>query len=154
MVIDGLRKKGYDDLAYEIASKFYIQVFEVFKEKGTFFEYYSPEFIEEGFLARDEFVGWTGLAPISLLLEYKLGISSDFSQKKVVWDIRQTEAHGVENYAFGPEATLKMVAEKRKSASHRVKVNVTSDTAFKLVLKLGNLTKEFQVQPGSTPFTL
>ena len=58
MVIDGLRKKGYDDLAYEIASKFYIQVFEAFKEQGTFFESYSPEFIAGGFLERDECVGW------------------------------------------------------------------------------------------------
>lgn len=154
MIIDGLRKKGYHDLAYRIASSFYRQVFDVFKETGTFYEYYSPEFCEPGFLARDKFVGWTGLAPISMLLEYMLGISSDFVGRSVVWDVRQTERHGVENYAFGPDATLKMVAAKRSSADAPVKVTVSCRIPFTLTLRRGELVREFAVEPGENTFTL
>ncbi len=154
MIIDGLRKKGYHDLAYRIASSFYRQVFDVFIKTGTFYEYYSPEYCEPGFLARDKFVGWTGLAPISMLLEYMLGISSDFVGRSVVWDVRQTERHGVENYAFGPEATLKMVAAKRSSADAPVKVTISSDIPFTLTLRRGELVRDFAVEPGENTFTL
>lgn len=154
MIVDGLRKKGYHDVAYRIASQFYRQVFEVFKERGTFYEYYSPEACEPGFLARDQFVGWTGLAPISLLLEYMLGISSDFVARRVVWDVRQTERHGVENYAFGPEAMLKMVAADRSSSGDALRVTVSSPIPFTFTLRCGDNSRDFQVQSGENTFTL
>ncbi len=154
MVVDGLRKKGYRDEAHRIASAFYGQVLDVYRRKGTFYEYYSPERSEEGFLARGEFVGWTGLAPISLLLEYVLGIQSDFLQKRIEWDVRNVERHGVENYAFGPDAMLRMIAERRGSASQQARITVVSDIAFTLVLRRGEIEKEFQVTPGENSFVI
>lgn len=154
MVLDGLHKNGYRDEALRIAAAFYEQVFEVYKEKGTFYEYYSPERYEEGFFARGEFVGWTGLVPISVLLEYIIGIHSDFSQRRVVWDIHNAERHGVENYAFGPDAMVSMIASQRVSPSHGVKVTVVSDTSFKLVLRREEMEKEFRVEPGTNNFTI
>lgn len=154
MIIDGLRKNGYEDLACEIADKYYRQVFDVFGDKGTFYEYYSPEHCEEGFLARDEFVGWTGLVPISLLMEYQIGISSDYVSGSIVWNIRRTERHGIENYAFGPEATVSLIADGRRSASAEAVVTVRSDTEFDITLKCSGKEKKFKVAQGENRFTI
>lgn len=43
MVMQGLVKKGYHKLAREIALNHYAEVLEVYKNTGTFWEYYSPE---------------------------------------------------------------------------------------------------------------
>ena len=68
MVITGLDKKGFTPLAKEIAANHYSRVFEVYKNTGTFWEYYAPEAIEPGFMARKDFVGWTGLPPIAVFI--------------------------------------------------------------------------------------
>ena len=81
MLIDGLRQQGYGELAHEIAENHYRAVFEVWKKTGTFWEYYAPERIEPGFMARKDFVGWTGLPPIAVFIEYILGIRSDYSER-------------------------------------------------------------------------
>ncbi|MCC8035879.1 MAG: glycoside hydrolase [Rikenellaceae bacterium] len=148
MIIDGLRKKGYGDRAYDIASRWYGQVLEVYREKGTFYEYYSPELCEEGFLARDEFVGWTGLAPVSILLEYLIGITSDYSNRIVEWDIRQRERHGVENYMFGPQGSFSMIAAERSDPSQPVRIEVNSDSAFTLHVRRGATAKKIGIEPG------
>ena len=93
MTIDGLYRKGYHDLAREIAANHYAAVFEVWKNTGTFWEYYAPEKIEPGFMARKDFVGWTGLPPIAVFIEYILGVKSDYSEGRIVWDIEHTEVH-------------------------------------------------------------
>ena len=100
MVIDGLYRKGYHDLALEVAENHFNAVFEVWKNTGTFWEYYAPEKIEPGFMARKDFVGWAGLPPIAVFIEYILGIKSDYSEGRIVWDINHTEAHGIDHGDF------------------------------------------------------
>ena len=137
MVIDGLWKNGYHDLADEIADNHYKSVLEVWKNTGTFWEYYAPESIEPGFMARKDFVGWTGLPPIAVFIEYILGIKSDYSENTVTWDIRQTEAHGISRYPFGPEGRIGLKVAKRSSGSELPEVTVTTDTPFNLVVRYG-----------------
>ena len=69
MVIAGLKNKGFHSMAFDLAMKHHHQVGEVFKKTGTFWEYYSPETTDPGFLARPDFIGWTGLVPVSILFE-------------------------------------------------------------------------------------
>ena len=42
MVITGLLQQGYRKLAYEIARNHYDNVLKVYKNTGTFWEYYAP----------------------------------------------------------------------------------------------------------------
>ena len=149
MVITGLENKGYKDLAQEIATNHYNAVFEVFKNTGTFWEYYAPEAIEPGFMARDEFVGWTGLPPIAVFIEYILGIKSDYSKKKLVWDITKTEAHGLERYPFGPEGIVDLKVGKRNSTEAVPQVTVESNIPFKMEIHWGkNNSKTIDVKAG------
>lgn len=138
MIIDGLYKNGYSVLAKEIALNHYKNVFEVWKDTGTFWEYYAPESCRPGFMARKDFVGWTGLPPIAIFIEYILGIHSDYSQKVVEWSIGNLEEHGIRRYPFGPDNVISLVAGHRKSYDEKPKIHVATDIPFILRIDWGN----------------
>ncbi len=138
MTIDGLWQNGYHDQARRVAENHYGSVFEVWKNTGTFWEYYAPEKIEEGFMARKDFVGWTGLPPIAVFIEYILGIKSDYSLRTIEWDITKTEAHGIDRYPFGPDGTVDLKVERRKSADKAPVVTVNTSEPFRLTLRWGD----------------
>ena len=138
MVLDGLWRRGYRDLAREVADNHYGNVFEVWKKTGTFWEYYAPEAVEEGFMARKDFVGWTGLPPIAEFIECILGIRSDFSEGRIEWDLRQVEAHGIERYPFGPEGVVELKAAARKSAADKPSITVKTNVPFDLTVLWGD----------------
>lgn len=138
MTIDGLYRRGYTSLANEIADNHYNAVHQVWKNTGTFWEYYAPESIEPGFMARKDFVGWTGLPPIAVFIEYILGIKSDFSEKSIEWDIRHLEKHGIERYPFGPDGTVSLVVSGRKSAKSAPKIDVRTEIPFDLTVRWGD----------------
>ncbi len=137
MTIDGLWNKGYYDEARRVSENHYNAVFEVWKNTGTFWEYYAPEKIEEGFMARKDFVGWTGLPPIAVFIEYVLGIKSDYSQRSIDWDMTKLEAHGIDRYPFGPNGTVDLKVEKRRSADATPVVTVKTSEPFMLTLRWG-----------------
>lgn len=152
MIIDGLYKKGYTDKAYQIAANHYANVLEVYKNTGTFWEYYAPEFAEPGFMARKDFVGWTGLPPIAVFIEYILGIHSDYAQKAITWEMVQTEAHGIQRLPFGNEGEVSLQVASRKDASQTPQVTVTTNVPFDLVLRWDRGTKQetVHIEPGSS----
>ncbi|MEG0498412.1 MAG: trehalase family glycosidase [Alistipes sp.] len=137
MVIDGLNRKGYTDEARQIAENHYDAVFKVWKNTGTFWEYYAPEKIEPGFMARKNFVGWAGLPPIAVFIEYILGVQSDYSEGKIVWDIHHTEAHGIDRYPYGPDGVVSLQVKARTSTDQRPVVSVTTNVPFDLTLRWG-----------------
>lgn len=149
MVITGLNNKGYTDLAKEIATNHYNAVFEVYKNTGTFWEYYAPETIAPGFMARKEFVGWTGLPPISVFIEYILGIKSDYSENTLSWDLVQTESHGINRYPFGPDGLVNLIVNKRSSINETPQITIESNVPFKMAIRWGkNQSKVVEVKPG------
>ncbi len=100
MVLKGLEKTGFNKLAYEIAVNHLENVVKVYEKTGTLWENYAPESAEKGQPSRKDFVGWTGLVPISVLFEYVLGIRPDAKNKKIIWYVNRTEKHGVLKYPF------------------------------------------------------
>ncbi len=138
MIIDGLWRKGYRDLAQQIAENHYAAVFEVWKKSGTFWEYYAPERIEPGFMARKDFVGWTGLPPIAVFIEYVLGIQSDYSQRRIEWHLTHTEMHGIERYPFGPDGVVTLKVRRRASENETPQVSVETDVPFELTVMWGD----------------
>lgn len=149
MVITGLDKKEYRKEAHDIAVNHYNNIFEVYKNTGTFWEYYSPESAEQGFMARKDFVGWTGLPPIAVFIEYILGIRSDFSTNSVVWDVNQLEAHGIERYPFGPEGLVSFKVNKRSSADETPVITVDSNIAFDMTVYWGkDKSKKISIKEG------
>ena len=70
MIIRGLERCGYADVARRLARQYYWCVAEVFKTTGTFWENYAPDSLVPGDPARSDFCGWTALVPIALYHEY------------------------------------------------------------------------------------
>ena len=126
MVLKGLEKNGYEDLTYDIARNCLDNVVSVFNKSGTLWENYAPESDEKGSVAKSEFVGWSGLFPISIMLEYVFGIRPYARDKKIVWHINLTEKHGVEKYPLG-SATVDLVCEERSSVSEEPVITVKSN---------------------------
>lgn len=138
MVIDGLWNKGYRELSQEIALNHYANVLQVWRDTGTFWEYYSPESCEPGFMARKDFVGWTGLPPIAVFIEYVLGVKSDYSQEKIEWNLTHSEAHGIERYPFGPDGLVSLKVAKRRNLDEKPVVTVETNVPFTLTLSWGD----------------
>ncbi|MBQ4324919.1 MAG: glycoside hydrolase [Clostridia bacterium] len=125
MVLRGLGRVGYGELAYEIGCNTLDNVVKVFLSTGTLWENYSSEHEKPGDPARPDFVGWTGLIPIAVLIEYVLGIGADADAHEIVWNVRRTERHGIERYPF-EEGEVDLVCEARAARDEEPVISVHS----------------------------
>ncbi len=138
MILRGLSKIGEDKLAFEIAKNHLRNVWLAYEKHGTLFENYAPETAEPGLPAKKDFVGWGGLPPIAVFLEYFIGIRPNVPENSILWDIRLTEEHGVENYPFGKDGLLSLKCEKRSSAGEAPKISAKSSIPVKLTVRWGD----------------
>ena len=119
MVLRGLTANHYDAMAHEIACACMAHATEVFKSTGTLWENYCPEYPHPGvrdgnWMCAKDFVGWSGLFPISILYEYIFGVRSDPVHGRLTWDVRLTDAHGIVDYPFG-DIPVTLRCEERAS---------------------------------------
>lgn len=135
MVLKGLERKGEIGLAYEIAERFLSQVVETFDKTGTLWENYMPEEAKPGIPAMPKFVGWTGLAPISVFFEFVLGIKANVPENVIIWDVNRTERHGIEKYPFGKDNTVDLICAERKSADEEPEVTVKSEKPVTVIVR-------------------
>lgn len=132
MVLRGLEKYGYEDLAYDIAVNHLDAVTRVYRDTKTVWENYAPELIERGGSSKADFVGWTGLVPISVMIEYVLGIRAAAGENKLIWHINRTQRHGVERYPIGGGKFADLVCDERKSADEKPCVHVKSQMSIQV----------------------
>ncbi len=143
MVLKGLDQYGECKLSHEIACNHLYAVTEVFKKTGTVYENYAPEFIDEGkpyqgYPAKQDFVGWTGLSPTSILFEFVFGIKPNAAENKIVWDVRLTEKHGIEQYPFGVEGELTLLCDERADENEEPKITFKSNIPVELEIRWGD----------------
>lgn len=145
MVLKGLDKYKRYDLSHKIAVKYLRAVVEVFKKTGTLYELYAPEYIDDEFSQasqKGDFVGWTGLAPISVLFEYVFGIKSNTVENKIEWHINLTEEHGVKKYPFGNNGELTLICKKRTDIFEKPEIIFESDVPVTLEVFWGENNKQ------------
>lgn len=149
MVLKGLRVAGHTGLAHEIALNHLHKVCEVFQRTDTFWENYAPEAAAPGEPAKPNFVGWTGVSPIAILLEDVIGLSVDWQQRRVLWDRQlQTEAaYGGYQYPLGPMGVLDLVGDEEK-------ITVTTNVPFTLVVQDAEGKLQTAVSAGTTEIPL
>ena len=138
MVVSGLVEKGYRRLAHDIVMNHYNNVLKVYKKTGTFWEYYAPEDAAPGFMARKDFVGWTGLPPIADLIEYIFGIRADIQDSHVTLDVQLLDAYGIDRYPLGADGNISFKVAKRSSVNEKPKVTINTNIPFKLTLIWGD----------------
>lgn len=149
MVIKGLMRNGFDKQAFDLAMRHHQQVGEVFRKTNTFWEYYAPEAADPGLLARPDFIGWTGLVPISILFEVLFGIKADFLANTLEWKINLLDEHGVDRYPIGPDGMLSLKCAARSSAKQRPSLEINSTLELKLLLSWEGGAETVLLKPGT-----
>ncbi|MDX9719644.1 MAG: carbohydrate-binding module family 20 domain-containing protein [Myxococcota bacterium] len=123
--------------------------------RNTLWELYAPDALAPGtrwdaqFLGRQQFVGWTGLGPIALLLEQLIGLQADAEQDRLVWRISRTDEHGVRGFRFGDQL-VDLIAQERRSHEEPLLIEVQTSDPFTLVVELGAVQRHFEVKRGAS----
>ena len=149
MVIMGLENYGYSALAEKIAINHIALVANVFASTGTIWENYSPNKEDHGYLADGgnvvrDFVGWSGIAPIKLFLEYGIGLRPDAPQNTLNWILAGNSKTGCRNYRFNSNL-VSLIAEQGAVSKQ---IEIDSEKPFVLVVKKGNSVEKFQIKKG------
>ena len=122
---------------------------------NTLWELYGPDDASPGtrwdatYLGRQDFVGWTGLGPIALLLEYVIGLAADAPNDTLTWHVTRTDRHGVLGYRFGDQL-VDLVAKERSDTAAEVIIDITTSDPFTLVVVMGGHEQSFSVAAGDS----
>jgi len=135
MVLRGLTEVGFDALAHEIARNHLDNVVAVFEKTGTVHENYAPESAAPGTPSKPDFVGWTGLAPIAVLFEYVFGLRPDAPARRLLWDVRLTEAHGVRRYPLGPDVSIDLGCAARRAPADPPRIEAAASAPVELEVR-------------------
>ena len=147
MLLKGLEKNGYEDLLYDIARNALDNVVSIFNRDATLYENYAPEGLSQGAPAKRDFVGWSGLFPISILFEYVFGIRPYAREKRIVWHVRLPEKHGVKNYPLN-DFSVDLLCEERQSEDDEPMVTAICDEPIEIEIRYANKTKIIRATPG------
>ncbi len=146
MVVRGLERYGFADLAREIALHHLENVTAVYLETGAIWENYAPTRVARGDGALRDLVGFSGLGPINFLLEYAIGLRPDAPNRTLTWTIRSGQRVGCERYRFGG-LVVSLVCETPDSAGRRT-LQVETDGDFRLLILLNEHPRGFDVKAG------
>ena len=135
MVLRGLTEVGRDALAHDIARNHVDNVVAVFDKTGTIHENYAPESAAPGVPSKPDFVGWTGLPPIAVLLEYVFGLRPDAPARRLLWDVRLLDAHGVRRYPLGADISLELSCAARRAPSDPPRIEATASGPVELEVR-------------------
>ena len=142
-IIKGLEACGEEDLATAATERYLGAMAEVFKNTGTVWENYAPETAAPGNRSKKDFVGWSGIGPITLLIENVLGFRPDGVRNNLQWNLHLAEPHGIRRLSFG-DVTADLLYDGKG------KVKVESTAPFTLVIN----GKLLNVKAGSNPFSV
>jgi glycogen debranching enzyme len=100
-IMAGLARYGLYDVARAAALRHLGAMARIYGETGTIWENYRPDDDGHGTPARPEFVGWSGLGPIAMLIEYILGVEINAPARLITWRVVEPGPHGIENLLVG-----------------------------------------------------
>lgn len=147
-VIKGLEQSGFERMAAESSKKYLNALSSVYLATGTFWENYAPDSHAKGNRAVGDFVGWTGVGPISLLLENVIGLEPNAPEGTLVWRIQRTDRHGVEHYHLGNNE-ISVIANERASTSDPVSISVENTAPLNLRVIMNDREITFRLTAGS-----
>lgn len=154
--VKGLCASGYRELAREAVVRVLNAMCAVEADPayGSIWECYAPEdyrpsTTENGSLSRAEFVGWGGLAPITMLIENILGLEFNAPENKVTFNLDAREACGLKNMRFG-DNLVSVVCTEYQPFRGRTIIETEAEKPFTLVVKVKYLWENvsFEIPAG------
>jgi hypothetical protein len=159
-IIKGLDRYGFDDFARQAAINHIDNLVRVYQKTGTLWENYLAEGEGPGTftgygnrLALRDFVGWSGLGPIAMLIEDVLGVRADAGSNVMTWRLREPGRHGIDNLRFGGR-TVSLLAEPSNPRTNARRLTIETDGAFTLVVDSGERTVTLNVPVGRSTFAV
>ncbi len=173
MVIKGLESYGQYDLADQIVENHLKNMKKVyydfhpdeekiaFEERfgdgyHTIWECYAPEYSapatrwDDTFYSRQDFVGWSGLGPIALLIENVIGIELNAPAKEITWRIKRKDRHGVKNLKY-LDGEVSLIVEPHKD---NLSFTINSTKEFELVIMNEGRIIRKKINVGSNLFII
>jgi hypothetical protein len=153
MVIRGLQRYGYTELAREIAMKHIHAVAEVFVNTGTIWENYAPDSVAPGRhvnhdpVVRD-MVGWSGIGPILYFLEFAIGLKPDAGSNTLRWEILSHKRSGCNRFRFNGHL-VSLVATPRPGGK-RTHLSINTDGPFTLLITRDGISATESIPTGIT----
>ena len=127
---------------------------------GGIWECYAPEAHrpatgEAGQLVRSDFVGWGGLAPVTLLIENIIGLAFNAKENTVTFHLHAREKCGLENMVFNGN-NISVVCEHYEPFMGKTVIKTKAERPFTLVVdtkyRWGTVTLD--VPAGEHTFTV
>ncbi|MCB9474252.1 MAG: hypothetical protein H6678_10625 [Candidatus Delongbacteria bacterium] len=122
----------------------------------TIWECYSAERPEPAtrwdgrYLSRQDFVGWSGLGPIALLIENVLGLECSGLENRITWRVGRSDRHGIRRLPLG-EQDVDLLCEPRGEDRW---FTVAATDPFDLRLEWAGRDTLLTVPAGGTGFLL
>ncbi|MFA7230588.1 MAG: hypothetical protein WC071_04910, partial [Victivallaceae bacterium] len=92
-------------------------------------------------LVRNNFVGWSGLGPIAMLIENILGFSFDASSNTIRWQIASSCNHGISNLLFNAR-TVSLLCDK-SAAPGRRKISIETSKPVSVLIEIAGCSGIF-----------
>jgi glycogen debranching enzyme len=175
MIIKGLEMYPFKELATIAALNHLENMYEVYMnfspdekliapeerdgDYRTIWECYAPDDMapatrwDNQYYVRQDFVGWSGLGPVALLLENIIGFQPVAPENTLYWNLRLPEPHGVYNYQFGT-VRADIICEQNELPAGEAVILVESDQAFRLHVSTQVGKREFEVKQGTQRFQI
>lgn len=145
MVIKGLQKYGYHELAYKATKRYLDAMAIVFENTGTVWENYMPDDYKPGNQSKPHFVGWTGLGPLAMIQEDIMGISINAPKNTITWRIQREDTHGFENIRMGNNR-INLTCEKKTYPDETLQISASSSHPFTLMVIINDNKSTYKVE--------
>ena len=136
--IEGLCEAGRTELARDAAFRYLKAICEVDKDPvyGGIWECYAPEAYkpstrEEGILVKCDFVGWGGLAPITMLIENIIGLTFSADENTVNFNLSPSRRVGLCNMLFNG-GMVSVVCKEYSSFKNETVIETEAEKPFLL----------------------
>jgi hypothetical protein len=157
MVTRGLMRAGRGETAHEIAVKYLDGLAKTYSEFSphTLWESYSSEAFTPGMKpytkqwTKPDFVGWTGIGPIAMLIENIIGVELNAPEKRIDWTIRLTEEHGIRQVGI-PGGHVNLMCAERKSPGEPAKISVSATVPISVCITCERRSSTLDITPGKT----
>jgi hypothetical protein len=157
MVTRGLMCAGRGETAHAIAVKYLDGLAKTYSQVSphTLWESYCSEKFTPGMTpytqksVKPDFVGWTGIGPIAMLIENILCIDLNAPEKRIDWTIRLADEHGVRQLAI-PGGHVDLVCEKREGTDAPANVSVSATAPIRVCIACNGRSKVLDITPGKT----
>ena len=154
MIARGLQYYERWDILRELAVRHVEALSEVERNFSprSLWEVYSPDqprpaTCKVGEISRDNFVGWTGLGPIAMLIEHILGLDLNVPAGRIDWHIQTCEEQGIRRLPFG-KGRVDLLCRKRAGRYACPEITASATVPVTLCVISRDRRFEMKIKPG------